>query len=90
MPDIDETIEWIAQHHYCCSEPGIQGYCGNCGGGWPCVPDRLATEIKRLRKDEKIAVIVRQLWKDWSCGYDALASYQWDLLKAALGEKDAD
>ena len=46
-------------------------------------------EIERLRNDEKIAGIVRQLWEDWSCGYDALASHQWDLLKTALGE-DAD
>lgn len=49
MPNIDETIEWVAQHHYKCSAPGVDDYCENCGSNWPCVPDRLAKEVERLR-----------------------------------------
>jgi hypothetical protein len=55
-PSIDETIEWVNQHHYE-SDDGLS--CERCGGNWPCVPFRLAdeledalVEIKRLRATE--------------------------------------
>lgn len=41
--------------------------------------------VTDMAADKKLADIVRQLWEDWQCGYDALTSYQWDLLKAELG-----
>jgi hypothetical protein len=46
-PSIDDTIEWVNQHHY---EADDGRSCANCGGQWPCVPFRLATEVERLRE----------------------------------------
>jgi len=46
--------------------------------------------VTDMAADKKLADIVRQFWEDWQCGYDALASYQWDLLKAELGTIPAE
>jgi hypothetical protein len=47
-PSIEETLEWVEQYHWQASEDGAADFCSNCGARWPCVPARLAAEVKRL------------------------------------------
>jgi hypothetical protein len=46
-PSIDETINWVWQHHY--AEDDDRS-CAHCGGQWPCVPFRLTEALEDARK----------------------------------------
>ncbi|KKM74369.1 hypothetical protein LCGC14_1401080 [marine sediment metagenome] len=50
--------------------------------------EELRSKVQKLERDgevnAQIARTVVTLWGDWRCGYDALASWQWELLKEVL------
>ncbi len=49
-PSVSETVEWAEQYHWQASEEGVEDFCSNCGGKWPCALSRLADAAKRLRE----------------------------------------
>ncbi len=49
-PSLSETIEWIEQYHWRASETGVEDFCSNCGGKWPCTPKRLSDTARSLRE----------------------------------------
>jgi hypothetical protein len=48
-PTVDETVEWVAQHHWKMTpDDDTEEHCGRCLSRWPCVPVRLAAEVEAL------------------------------------------